>query len=51
MDKFMGHDAYEPIMGDAEMYYIGLPLFIIDEGGKCRMSTPDEALASIPIDE
>jgi len=38
-----GYKCYKPINPDDDGM-IGLPLVILEKGGVCRISTPDEAL-------
>lgn len=41
-----GREVYEPIFTDGEPHFVGLPSFIISEGGKLRWTAdPREAFA------
>lgn len=50
--KYIGvwknYKVYEPYMRDQQVAFIGLPLVIlVDDSGKIRMSTSDEALETL----
>ena len=47
LGEWKGKPIYEPVYEPERVSYIGLPLFIIDDGGNCRMSTPEEAMRQV----
>lgn len=44
LGKWKTYDVYEPVKSDAELTFTGLPLVILKEDDKVRMSTPEEAI-------
>lgn len=46
-----GFRCYEPMMGSEGTNHLGLPLLIlVDQAGKIRMSTPEEAMEQLNDD-
>lgn len=44
LKKWKGYLAYEPIFGNSEVAFVGLPLVILKKGNEIRMSTAQECM-------
>lgn len=47
--EFKGYEVYVPVY--AKMAYIGLPLVVLVKGNEARISTGDEALDYLDVDD
>ena len=47
LDKWHGHDVYEPVFNGDEVSIVGVPLLILVKNDMIRMSTVDEAFEQL----